>query len=692
VTIVPANDLLFIPIASGCIAIISIAILYKIISKEDAGTSEMQKIANFIQKGAQAFLKREIKTIVYFIAALAVILFLLLGWQIMLGFIVGAFLSLLTTLIGMNVAVRTNVRTTSAARSSAGKALKVGFRGGGVMGLAVVSLNIIGISILFLIFGAGPENQGAIYFLVGFGFGASLAALFAQLGGGIYTKAADVGADLVGKLETKIPEDDPRNPAVIADLVGDNVGDCAGRGADLFESTGDNLIAAMIVGLIFVGPPFNLGWKIVLFPLITWSIGNVAAIVGVFSIRNWRKNVILSLNATLLFAGAASLIGFYLVSTFLMNDLRFFLCLSLGLFSALAVSLTVQYFTGINNKPVKTMAKSAQSGAAITLMMGVSYGMISSGIPVIFIGSVMSVAYFIFGGGLLGVYGIITAALGLIEMTGIIMAWDTFGPIADNASGIGEMAGIEKEVDRSLDELDAVGNITKAITKGFSMTAAVMTSVALLFAFISEAFRIQTGSLPTSINDVAPYFDLANPMIIVGILFGATIPFIFSAMTILAVGKTSSQMVYEVRRQFQEILGLLEGKAEPDYIKCVDLSTKNSLREMILPAMLGLIAPIVMGIIFGIWPLAAFLLSTTVVGALLATFMFNTGGALDNSKKYIEREEVGGKGTPAHDAAVIGDTFGDPLKDTAGPSLHILIKLVNIVSITLLPIFIAMNL
>jgi K(+)-stimulated pyrophosphate-energized sodium pump len=651
----------------------------------------MRAIAGYIQEGAQAFIRREVITVAYFIIVLAVLLYVLLGWEISLGFLLGACLSVLTMIIGMNAAIRANVRTVNAARSSAEKALRLAFRGGGVMGLATVSLNILGIILLYFIFNAGPENQEAIYFLVGFGFGASLAALFAQLGGGIYTKAADVGADLVGKLESKIPEDDPRNPAVVADLVGDNVGDCAGRGADLFESSSDNLIAMMILGLLFVGAPYGLGWKVMLFPLVTWGFGIIVTIIGIFSVRRWSKNNILNLDVSLLMAGAVSIAGFYLISTLLMNDLRFFYCMSLGLLFTLVVYLTVQYFTGINYRPVKSMARSAQSGAAITLIMGVSYGMLSAAIPIIFLGVVAAFAYLLFGGELLGVYGIVAAALGLIGMTGTIMSSDTFGPIADNASGISQMSGLEKEVDRSLDELDACGNVTKAVAKGFSMTAAVMTSVALLFAFISEAFRMEIGALPTSIDAVAQYLDLANPLVIVGLMVGAAIPFIFSAMTLLAVGKTASQMVNEVRRQFRDIPGLIDGKAKPDYARCVDVSTRNSLKQMIAPTLLGLVSPIVVGFTLGVWPLAAFLLSATIMGALLATFMFNAGGAFDNSKKYIESGGLGGKDTKAHEAAVTGDTFGDPLKDTAGPSLHILIKLLNIVSITLLPVLVALN-
>ena len=686
------NELLLIPVATALVALLFILILHRQIAKQSAGTTEMKTIAGYIQEGAQAFIGREVKTIAYFIVALSILLYLLLGWEIGVGFAFGAVLSVVAMIIGMSAAVKANVRTVNAARSSAGKALTLAFRGGGVMGLATVSINLLGIIALYFLFGAGPSNQSAIHLIVGFGFGASLAALFAQLGGGIYTKAADVGADLVGKLETKIPEDDPRNPAVIADLVGDNVGDCAGRGADLFESSSDNLIAMMILGLIFVGAPFNLGWNIILFPLIVWGFGNIVTIVGICSIRRWVKNNITSLNISLSIAGVISVIGFYFISTMLMNDIRFFYCLSLGLIFALTVYLVVQYFTGIKYTPVKNMARSAQSGAAISIMTGVSYGMFSAAIPIIFLGAVVTFTYFIFGGELLGVYGIVAAALGLISMTGVIMSSDTFGPIVDNASGIAQMAGLETEVDQSLDELDACGNVTKAITKGFSMTAAVMTSIALLFAFISQAFVLQTGNLPTSIDVVAQYLDLANPLIIVGLMVGATIPFIFSAMALLAVGKTSGQMVNEVRRQFDEIPGLIEGKAKPDYAKCVDVSTRNSLREMILPTLLGLVAPIIVGFTLGIWSLAAFLLSATIMGALLATFMFNTGGALDNTKKYIESGGLGGKGTKAHEAAVTGDVFGDPLKDTAGPSLHILIKLLNIVSITLLPVLIALNL
>lgn len=674
---------------AGFASFVCIAILYWLICRESSGTSKMKEIAGYIQEGANAFLRREFKTISYFIATLAALLLTGLGWQIAFGFVMGAVFSLIAILLGMNAAVRANVRTTNAARTSASKALSLAFRGGGVMGLSIVSLNLVGISLLYLFFGADSK---AVVMLVGFGFGASLSALFAQLGGGIFTKAADVGADLVGKVEEHIPEDDPRNPAVIADQVGDNVGDCAGRGADLFESGSDNLIAAMILGLIFVGPPFLLGWKIVLFPLLTRAIANIGTIVGVFAVRGWKKHdPILSLNVGLFLAGAVCIVVNYPLAVWIMNDIRFFWCLLLGLLSALAVSLIVEYYTGINRKPVRKIAEAAQSGAALNIMTGFAYGMESAAIPIIVIGGVIIASYFIFGGGILGVYGIVTAALGLTQMKGIIMASDTFGPIVDNASGIAEMSGLGNEVRHSADMLDACGNITKAITKGFAMVAAILTSAALLFAYVSEAFKLEsgTGAILVDISKIAENFDLAHPLIIVGILIGATIPFLFSALTIFSVGKTAHQMVDEVRRQFNEIDGILEGKTKPDYSRCVDVSTKNALREMIPPTLLGLTAPIIIGLTLGIWALGAFLLSATVVGALLATFMFNAGGALDNAKKYIENGYLEDKRETTRAAAVIGDIFGDPLKDTAGPSLHILIKLVNIVAITLLPFFVA---
>jgi len=681
------NVLLTIPFVIAIIGLVAIAFTFRLILREQQGTAKMESISGYIRQGANAFMKREIMTISVFIVALAVLFLFLLGWQVVVGFLFGAILSVTAMVVGMTASTQSNVRTTNAAKESAGRALQISFRGGGIMGLSVVSLSLLGITILYLILGINETNTTGIYSLIGFGFGASLAALFAQLGGGIYTKAADVGADLVGKIEAGIPEDDPRNPAVVADLVGDNVGDCAGRGADLFESGSDNIIAMMILGMIFVGPPFSLGWKIVLFPLIAVSMGNLAAIGGIAGVRKWVKSPIISINISFVISGIISLVSSYVISIYVMNDVRYFYAIAVGLASALVIYLSVQYFTGYDQSPVRKIAEAGTKGAAVSIMIGLSYGMASAAVPVILIAIAITVSFFIFGGGLLGVYGIAVAALGLQQMTGIIMASDTFGPIADNAQGIAEMAGMEKDVADSLDELDAVGNITKAITKGFAMASAVMTSIALLFAFIGESFRLENGMLPTTFADIAPYLDLAKPGVIVGLMFGAAIPFLFSALTILAVGRSASKMVEEVRRQFRESPGILEGTETPDYARCVDVSTKHSLNEMIVPTLLGLIPPVIVGFAFGIWTLAAMVISATIVGALLATFMFNSGGAFDNAKKYIEAGNLGDD-PDLHAVGVTGDTLGDPLKDTAGPSLHILIKLLNIVSLTLLPLFI----
>lgn len=676
--------LLLIPLFAGLLAFGCIGVLYLLILREDEGPETMRELGGYIREGAWAFLKREMKTIIYFIVIIGGILLAVFWpkWQISFGFILGSLFSFLAVIIGMDGATRTNVRTASALRSSGVKALVIAFRGGAIMGLAIVSLQLLGLVLLYVLFGVGPSNPDRVSLLVGFGFGASLSALFAQLGGGIYTKAADVGADLTGKIEIGIPEDDPRNPAVIADLVGDNVGDCAGRGADLFESGSDNLIAAMIVGLLFI-PLY--GWKSVLFPLIICSIGNLATVIGLLSVRGWKgRKPIISLNIALLTAGITSIVGFYLTAIYLMGDIRFFWCLSLGLLAAVATFFIVQYYTG--EKPIRDVAKGNVSGAAIGLMQGFAYGMESATIPIFIIAATLIAAYLIFGGGLRGLMGIIASALGLMEIMGMVMATDTYGPIVDNAGGIIEMAGLSKDVEREADALDAAGNVTKAITKGYSMAAATLTCSILLFAYLTEAAR-HSGISLLNISQVSEFLNIADPRIITALMVGAAIPFLFTALTVKPVAKGAHQVVDEVRRQFREIKGIMEGKAKPDYAACVDITTRNALREMILPTMVGMISPIIVGFLLGPWCLAAFLVSTTIVGALLAIFMFNSGAIYDNAKKYIEDGHFGGKNTPAHHSAVIGDTFGDPLKDTAGPSLHILIKLVNIVSITLLPLF-----
>jgi len=659
----------------GSIAMGFVGLLAWLVMKEDPGTERMVEVASYIQEGAAAFLKREFMTILYFVVPLTILLWYFLRWEIAFGFVLGSVFSLLAAYIGMSIAVRANVRTANAARRSAADAMIIAFRGGAVTGLSIVGMSLLGLGLLFYFF----EKPSL---LVGFGFGASLAALFAQLGGGIYTKAADVGADLVGKVEAKIPEDDPRNPAVIADLVGDNVGDCAGRGADLFESFSDNIIGTMILGMAFYA---FYGYKAIVFPLLIESIGVIGTIIGVLSIRR-TKDVTKSLYATLFISGVVCFLGFYALSVWYMEDVRLFYSAALGLAASLLVALLTLYYTGSGGRVVKEIAKASESGAAINLITGFSFGLESAVLPVFIIAVVTILSYFICGGGFRGIYGIAAATMGILSTTGIVMASDTFGPISDNADGIAEMSGISDEVGESTETLDAVGNVTKAVTKGYAMATMMLTAVVILFAYLTEAAML-LGTEIKSIHDVI--VNLFDPISIVAVIIGASIPFLFSAWSIRAVGRAAFQVVEEVRRQFREIEGLLEGKAKADYSTCVDITTKNALKQMIPPTLLGLIAPVVMGFFFNIWALAAYLVAVKVVSGILAMLMYNAGGAWDNAKKYIEAGHFGGKGSKSHEAAVIGDTFGDPLKDTAGPSLHILVKLQNILSITLLPLFIS---
>lgn len=688
-----SQSVIYLTPLAGIFALIFVVVFSRWVMKQDPGTARMQEIASYIREGANTFLRREFRTIAYFIVGLAVVLTILFWpqWQIPFGFVCGALISMLAITIGMNAATRANVRTAQAARSSPSKALTIAFRGGASMGLTIVAFNLLGISLLAIIFGVGPDNPEGVSMLVGFGFGASLSSLFAQLGGGIFTKGADVGADLVGKVEHGIPEDDPRNAAVIADLVGDNVGDCAGRGADLFESGSDNLVATMILGLAFMNPIpgsnfAGYGFAAVLFPLLTRSIGAIGAVLGVLAVRGVKgRNPITSLNLGFLTTGVFSVIGFYALANWVMNDMRLFWCLTLGLIAALVSALIVQYYTGSNTKPVQEIANAATSGPGINIITGMAYGFESAVIPVVFIGLVNLAAYMIMGGGIPGFFGIAAATLGITEMKGIIMAGDAFGPIADNAGGIAEMSGISEEVGASADVLDAAGNITKAITKGYSMSCALMTAVVILFTYIAEMARHLDVPLTEIVYNAK--FALVTPVNITALMIGTTIPFLFSAQTLHAVARTAYKVVEEVRRQFREIPGLLEGKATPDYTQCVDIATQNALSGMIVPTLWGVIFPLGVGFIFGPWALAAFLIGVKITGATLAMFMYNSGGAWDNAKKYIEDGHLGGKGSDTHKSSVIGDTVGDPLKDASGPSLHILIKMQNILAITMLPLF-----
>ncbi|RLC84945.1 MAG: sodium-translocating pyrophosphatase [Chloroflexi bacterium] len=678
---------IFVPVI-GVFGLAVIVGLYLWLQKQDTGTERMKEVAHFIQIGANAFLHREFITIAPFVVILAGVLFVVMPegkWQIAVGVITGAAFSLLAIYIGMNAAVRANVRTTSAARTSAGRALTVAFRGGSIMGLCIVTLNMLGIMLLIWLFGVSPDDPERISLLVGFGFGASLSALFAQLGGGIYTKAADIGADLVGKVEAGIPEDDPRNPAVIADLVGDNVGDCAGRGADLFESGADNVITTMIVAMspIFMA---KYGWVGVMFPLVARAIGILATVVGVFLVQGRDdKSPTQAVNIGLLGTSVTCLIFFYAVARWMMHDMGLFWAQVLGMIGVFAIVFVVQYYTGPHGKPVRETARYAQGGPALGILQGFSYGMESTVWGSYILGAIVLLSYFIGGGGLVGIYYVAAATMGIKEMKGIIMAGDTFGPIADNAAGISEMAGLGEETRKAGDALDAVGNVTKALAKGYAMGAATMGSIVILFAYLFELTRIQ-GIQVTHINDLM--VNLVNPASVTALFCGVAMPYLFSALTLRAVNDGAFKLIDEVRRQFREIPGLMEGKALPDYARCVDITTLNALRKMVSPTIVSLVIPIIMGFILGPWALAAYLIGVKTSSSALSKAMFNAGGTLDNAKKLVEEGLYGGKGSEAHASTVIGDTFGDPLKDTAGPSLHILVKLQNIMSITLLPLYV----
>ncbi len=691
-----------IPILMGFIGLGIVAYFRWWVRKQDPGTKRMQEVASWIKIGAKAFIKREFITIWYFIIGISVFLGILsalniLAWQIVIGFIVGSLLSLGAAFLGMLTATDANVRTANAARSDARRALIIAIRGGAVTGISVVSLSLLGVSLLYALFGSP-------LLVVGFGFGASLAALFAQLGGGIYTKSADVGADLVGKVEKRIEEDDPRNAAVIADLVGDNVGDCAGRGADLFESFSDNLISMMIVGMFLVGfgyifkPIFPIKnmINVIVYPLMLQVIGLIGAVIGASLIGYVGKDPGKSIYVGFGITGLVVIIGFYPVTIYLIGDIVFWYCAILGLIASLIAALIVWYYINPKARAVKDAAEKAKAGPALNILAGTAWGMESSFPTAIVIAGLIALAYFIAGGGIKGIYGVIVAALGVLSTTGIIMSADAFGPITDNADGIAEMSGISGEVGETTEVLDAVGNMTKALTKGYGMCSALSTAIGMLFAYIAEAIRLlyEEGALKAGGEYVIESFkdmlmvaliNIIHPYVIVGAMIGAAVPFLFTAWTVRGTARGAFEVVNEVRRQFDEKPEILEGKALPDYGRAVDIATKHALTEMIAPTLLSIVTPIIVGIIFGVWVLAAYLITLNIVAALLALFQFNAGGILDNAKKYVEL--MGLKRTDTHAAAVIGDTFGDPLKDASGPSLHILIKLSNILGITLLPLF-----
>jgi len=631
---------------------------YYWVQKQPAGTERMREIASAIHEGASAFLKREYLTLVYFIIVMAAVIAIFINPYSAIAYVMGSVSSIFAGWFGMQAATRANVRTTEAAKKGQSQALRVAFTGGSVMGLAVAGLGVFGLSIAYLIF-KDPNIINA------FGMGASSIALFARVGGGIYTKSADVGSDLVGKIEKNIPEDDPRNAGVIADNVGDNVGDVAGMGADLFESYVGAVIAAMVIGLTAFSKDLSL--NAVLYPLILIAVGTVASIIGSFYVQLFGKGDPQSALRWGTYVSAIILVIVAIPLTkSLLNTYNPFWALLSGLIVGIIIGLVSEYYT--SGKPIISLAESAQTGAGTVIIRGLALGMKSIIIPVIMIAASIGISWY-----LNGLYGIAIAGVGMLATIGIVMSTDAYGPIADNAGGIAEMSGLGANIRKITDRLDALGNTTAAIGKGFAIGSAALTALALFSAY--------THTVGLSVVNILSVKSL------IGAFIGALMPFMFSAFAMEAVGRTANLIVEEVRRQFREIKGLMEGKARADYARCVDIATKGALREMLLPSIIAVIAPIAMGLILGKEAVGGFLLGAILTGVALAIMMANSGGAWDNAKKYIEAGNLGGKGTPAHAAAVIGDTVGDPFKDTAGPSMNILIKLMSIIALVFGVIF-----
>ena len=662
-----------------------------IISKADAGNDKMKKIAASIASGARAFLKAEYKILAVFVIVVFVLIGLFLGtdgiatgWTTAICFLAGAVFSVLAGFFGMTVATKANVRTANAAmKGGMSKALSMAFSGGSVMGLSVVGLGLLGIAVIYLV--TGDANV-----LFGFSLGASSIALFARVGGGIYTKAADVGADLVGKVEAGIPEDDPRNPAVIADNVGDNVGDVAGMGADLFESYVGSIVSAITLGIAVLGDKPGP----VLFAVLLAAVGIIASIIGTFFVRGGEKsNPAVSLKVGTYVSSILVLIGAFVFSMILFKDdvgtgyLRPFFAVLAGLIVGILIGQFTEFYTSGDYPWVKRIAKQSETGSATTIISGLSVGMESTLPVIIFIAIAIIVAYKLMSGFypenemVSGVYGIALAAVGMLSTTGITVAVDAYGPIADNAGGIAEMAELDPHVREVTDKLDAVGNTTAAMGKGFAIGSAALTALALFFSF--------SDSISKSVENFS--INLLDYKVVCGLLIGGMLTFIFSALTMSSVSKAANSMIEEVRRQFRTIPGLLEGKAEADYKRCVEISTRASLKQMIVPGIIAILAPVVVGIVLGASALGGLLAGALVSGVLMAIFMSNAGGAWDNAKKYIESGAHGGKGSDAHKAAVVGDTVGDPFKDTSGPSINILIKLMTVVSVIVIPVLIAVN-
>ncbi len=683
------ENLYWLSLAAAVIALLFALIQSRRVLKCSEGTERMAQISRFVRTGAQAYLKRQYKVVGIFFICMFVVLavmavFKKLTWFVPFAFITGGFFSALSGFIGMSIATRANARTANAAQEGLNRGLRVAFSAGNVMGFTVVGLALLDLSLWYAILKLGFHLELAeiTSTMITFGMGASSMALFARVGGGIFTKAADVGADLVGKVEAGIPEDDPRNPAVIADNVGDNVGDVAGMGADLYESYAGSILSSMSLGCVAFAGIEGFAVKAVAVPLIIAALGVICSILGTFFVRTkegaGQKQLLSALSKGTNFSAVLIAIVSFLVVYFMLGIEYWgiYIAILAGLVSGVAIGKVTEYYTSDTYKPTQNLADQSETGTATIMIGGLSLGMKSTALPIIIVGIAVIVAYMFStrtdpGNTTLGLYGIAVAAVGMLSTLGITLSTDAYGPVADNAGGIAEMAGMPENVRERTDALDSLGNTTAATGKGFAIGSAALTALALIANF---AEKMEGNGAEYSLS-------LMDPRVLVGIFIGAMLPFLFSALTMSSVGRAAQSVVVEVRRQFKQITGLMEGKADPDYAKCVDLCTRSSLKEMIVPTVLAILAPIIVGLILGGSGVIGMLCGATATGFIMAVFMSNSGGAWDNAKKYIEAGHFGGKGSENHKAAVVGDTIGDPFKDTSGPSINILIKLMSMVSI-----------